>query len=100
LYGAHETSIPPAVITVYGSAHVAWAGAHLLVAVSQTAPCAHSAFETHIVLQSPVVVSHAYGGQFLVPGVAHIPVPSHVPPGCDTSPLHEAAAPHIVALLG
>jgi hypothetical protein len=92
--------MPFGVITVYASAHVAAVGAHLLVAVSQLAPCAQSALETQLVLQTPVVASHAYGGQFFVPGVKHMPEPSHVPPGCDTSPEQNAAPPHAMALPG
>jgi hypothetical protein len=87
-------------MTVNASAHVAVAWAHLPVTVSQVEPCAQSESCWQLVLQRPVIALQAYGGHGLVPGTAHMPAPSQVPPGCEVSPMHDAAAPQGVAALG
>jgi hypothetical protein len=58
-YGEQGTTWPLGPCASKASAQVPAAVAHFPVAVSQTAPCAQSAVELHVCLQSPLVASHA-----------------------------------------
>jgi hypothetical protein len=84
---------------VNGSTHVPDPLAHWLVAVSHATPCAQSAVDVQLCLQSPVVASHAYGAHALLVAGAHVPEPSQVDAGVETAPLHEAI-PHGVPAAG